>query len=439
MSLPRKLIPSPRVEGIQGIKSETVDLLPANGSSATTYSPTGNNRVIFNIPAYPHGWLNAQKSFMKFKVKSNGADYLMRDGVPIFNRLVLKASNGIVLEDIQDYDVLEKVFNLVKDSSTKDVDSTLEGDYGEAIEQLVTAAEATTFNGLLAIEFSNGKTYLKKLLSGVIGAYQSAYVPLNLMAGNGGYALQMELYMNPAESCMKQTVSGTGPTPSYTVDNLQLQLEVLTMSPEICDKFNSAICGGQELVLPFNSFRSHIHTHSTGTKTQVYINENVTDLQRLWTVIRASAPGFGAEYDFIGGSKHTGGVKVSDYQYRYGTSFKPLAKCEVGERSSVVALANLMSSINSLVSGTPFLAKNKRTTTNARYDNDAFVLCQSFEYSEDDFKNGLNTTSSGAPVQLEINWSQTTDNKILTTFVESGFSLVISKDGFVSLVDKKMS
>jgi hypothetical protein len=287
-----------------------------------------------------------------------------------------------------------------------------------------------------------GKKYIKKLLSGVVGAYNENYLPLHLMTGAGGFALTVELYLNPVNRCMKQSDAGNTVALGYSLSDVKLQMEVIHLPKEICNKFNDAVCGDSDIVMPFNTFRTHqFSVGMNQTKTNMFVSEATHDLQRVWTVFTNPAiPNTNATVDepikFLGGGSNADAI-LNTYQFRYGTRFYPSQRCEA--EGGVEALANALSSINNLVSGTPYLAtKSAVDSAVSKYETDAFMLVQSFEYSEDSFKNGLNSTSSGAPIQLDLEFSSMPNAVLATSFVESGYSLVIRKGGQVSMVDGKV-
>eukprot|EP00854_Cymbomonas_tetramitiformis_P032717 gene32717-41629_t len=74
------------------------------------------------------------QTFLRFLATSTSANNLFKDGIPVFNRILIKSGNGSVIEDITDFHLLERVFNLLKDTTSKSVDDTLEGYYDSKID-----------------------------------------------------------------------------------------------------------------------------------------------------------------------------------------------------------------------------------------------------------------------------------------------------------------
>ena len=75
----------------------------------------------------------------------------------------------------------------------------------------------------------------------------------------------------------------------------------------------------------------------------------------------------------------------------------------------------------------------------AVFEKTGFLIAQGFKTSADDIENGLNTASSGAPVELKLKFSANTTNLALFAFVKSSYSLNIKTGGNVSLVDGRMA
>ncbi len=440
-AIPKKLIISPKADGYKGIESRTVDLLPANASGSSTFSPTGLNRILFNVPAYEGCVLNCQKSFLKFRLKTENNGTIMSDGLPVFERMVVKAGNGVILEDVQNFDILERIHNNIKDYNLKAVEGVMNG-FHDTTNLLAT--EIATLKGNINTRQHAGKKYCKKLISGVIGPYNESYLPLHLMNGAGGFAMSIELYLKDASGCMKQkeapASSGAPVALGYTLSDVKLQMELVHLPHEICEKYDTAVCNGSDIVMPFNTFRTHQFSIGAGqTKNNMFISESTHDLQRVWTVFQNPVLATSSVNDpvkFLGGGTNADTV-LGTYQFRYGTKFYPSQRCEA--LGGIEALANALCSINSFVSGTPYMAtKSSVSSVATKYETSAFLLVQSFEYSEDGFKNGLNSTSSGSPIQLDLQFTSMPNAVLATSFVESGYSLVIKKGGQVSMVDGKV-
>ena len=134
VALPRSLVAPPQVNGDDRVKSSSVKILPANANS--TYSPTSGNRIVFNVPAYPKAFLNASRSYLSFTIKKTGnqADSRLVDGLPWIDRCTLKAGT-VMVEDIQNYALLERIESLYKTEDHNLSRAWIEGDYSSVLRK----------------------------------------------------------------------------------------------------------------------------------------------------------------------------------------------------------------------------------------------------------------------------------------------------------------
>lgn len=134
--MPRELVSLPMPKGLNALKSKVIELNPANATADTSYGPVGQRRIMFNIPAYPAALLQTSRSFLSFrgKVKAgatadNAKIVALKDGVPVIERLVVRSGTGVLLEDIRDYHIFERVMSNFDDWSHKYADAGEMGDY----------------------------------------------------------------------------------------------------------------------------------------------------------------------------------------------------------------------------------------------------------------------------------------------------------------------
>ena len=441
VALPRALVSPPRVSGDDRVKSTSVTLYPANASGATDFSPTSNSRIVFNIPAYAKSFINPKRSYLSFTIKKTGtlAETQVINNCPWIDRMTLKAGSQMV-EDIQDYSTLERAMAQFDGVDYMESRGHLVGDYTEVVRKKDATSAAAA---ILKVQTSTnaGRTYTKPLLSGVIGKEQEYYVPVGLFEGSGAHALQMELYLAKDDQvCVRNTASTQ--TPTYTVSNVALHLEVVQLPERAMGAFNEAVMSGGMVSLPYATnrvFRQYVPTGQTSIDMNIV--ESAKNVERVMLAMRkqSSLSGYSTvalattvndPYDLEGGS--TSASKVSQYQFRYGTEQFPPAPVE--------NLGGGLPTILQALSSMDMLDKSVRITSldadgEAVFEKTGFVIAQGFKTSDDDIENGLNTASSGAPVELKLKFSANTNNLALFAFVKSTYSLNIKTGGNVSLVD----
>jgi hypothetical protein len=439
------LVSPPRVSGDDRLKSTNVILYPANASGATSFSPTNNSRIVFNIPAYAKSFINPKRSYLSFTITKSGAaaDSKIINGAPWIDRLTLKAGSQMV-EDIQDYSTLERAMSQFDGVDHTENRSHLTGDYTEVVRKYATADRAALITKVKTLQAA-GRTYTKPLLSGVIGKEQEFYVPVGLFEGSGSHALQMELYLAKDDQVV-QLNDAVSASPTYTISNVGLHLEVVQLPERAMGAFNEAVMAGGMVSLPYATsrvFRQYVP--SGQTSIDMNITESAKNVERVIVALRAQATltGYTAtvlnnvvadNLELMGGS--TTGTPVSQYQFRYGTEQYPPAPVE--------NLGGSLPTVLQALSSMDMLDKSVRLTSlevdgEPVFEKRGFLIAQGFKTSADDIENGLNTAASGAPIELKLKFASNSVSLALFAFVKSSYSLNIKTGGNVSLVDGRMA
>lgn len=445
VALPRNLVSPPRVSGDDRLKSTNVVLYPANASGATSFSPTNNSRVVFNVPAYAKSFINPKRSYLSFTITKSGveAETKIINNCPWIDRLTLKAGSQMI-EDLQDYSTIERAMAQFEGADHAESRSHLVGDYTEVVRKFADAGAATIVAKAQNYQTS-GRTYTKPLLSGVLGSSQEFYIPTGLFEGSGSHALQMELYLAKDDQVV-QKATGVAGSPTYTISNIGLHLEVVQLPERAMGAFNEAVMSGGMVSLPYKTsrvFRQYVP--SGQTSIDMNIVESAKNVERVILAMREQSKLSGytstdlsAElddnFDLEGGLGSS--AKVSQYQFRYGTEMFPPAPVE--------NIGGSLSSVLQALSSMDMLGKSVRLTATERdgepvFEKNGFLIAQGFKTSADDIENGLNTASSGAPIELKLKFSANSINLALFAFVESTYSLNIKTGGNVSLVDGRMA
>ena len=444
IALPRALVSPPRVSGDDRLKSTNVTLYPANASGATAFSPTNNSRIVFNIPAYAKSFINPKRSYLSYTITKTGttAETKIINNCPWIDRMILKAGSQMV-EDLQDYSTLERAMSQFDGVDYMESRGHLVGDYTEVVRKADATTATAHMTKVLALQQA-GRTYTKPLLSGVIGKEQEFFVPVGLFEGSGAHALQMELYLaKDNQVCQLQTSSTQ--TPTYTISNVGLHLEVVQLPERAMGAFNEAVMSGGMVSLPYAThrvFRQYVP--SSQLSIDMNIVESAKNVERVLIALRKQANlsayslsdldgVVNDQFDLEGGANST--AKVSQYQFRYGTEQFPPAPVE-NAGGSLPTILQALSSMDMLNESVRLTSLDK--SGDPVFENTGFVIAQGFKTSADDIENGLNTASSGAPIELKLKFSANTANLAMFAFVKSSFSLNIKTGGNVSLVDGRM-
>ena len=202
--IPSKLVAMQKsigVDSLKEIRPEKIRLAPVRGSGAS-YSP--GDRVGFRLPAFSNSMLDQAQTFLSFKVTTNdNGDVITATnklpvfgtGAPLFSRMTVKSASGLVLEDITSFDVLRRLFTLL---DTQPDSARHEGKFGANDPDLSMGVVLTT-----------GWDLTMRFDTGLLSQQMASYLPLFMMDGGAGYALDIELTVNTAARALRFTSAPT--------------------------------------------------------------------------------------------------------------------------------------------------------------------------------------------------------------------------------------
>ena len=436
--VPNKFIPPSSkiaVDSLKDIKLERVRLYP-QAHANTTYSPSGLNRISFRIPAYANSMLDNSRSFLSFKLKmtesgstlTNSNNAVFGNGLPIFNRILIKNSAGLVLEDISNFNVLSKILLCVSEEEDYRVDK---GVYG--------TTEAPNTVGAELIPSANGIVYTYQFNTGILSKDLSAYLPLFMMDSNGGYAIDLEMFLQD-NTCISVNNASVGADVSYELTEPVYNLCLLRMDQSLCSKFNEISCDPNSTIeIPFTTFKCHTATIQSQTNV-VQISENASNLKRVWSVYLDQNQTRGTSYTsppksvipFRGSVNEASGSKVVKYNYRVGSTYiynEPVQET-VNNNISLQYVKDALWGMKRPM----ILSKTNSDKTATLYQSDQkFFTVGNFEYSEEAMNPAvISGISSTLPVQLEFTLDSTPGSAIVNhNFCEVGYTMSI-RGGVVS-------
>ena len=293
--------------------------------------------MTIQIPSFPNSYINTKRSFIRFILKTSANGVLVPQANP-FRRLLLKSSRGQVLEDIDSYDYLCRLFQNMKSEQTLKGEAVSSKDI-RAVDVAKNYANMTN---------TAGQTCRHTLHSGILGDYQEFLVPVSSMVASSGYAFQLELFLNEDA----KVVSSTDTNPAtYSLEELSYDVELVEVSDSIMADINSELASGSQIPLPYVSWRSHNTALSgSGTQHKIDISESAMDLEKIFSVIvpqswtqkqSVTSTKYLAKdhdpYSFYGGRKSINASGaftsptdyVNKYVWKYGSTFYPQAPIEL--------------------------------------------------------------------------------------------------------------
>ena len=473
--IPSKLVPSGKAPmgllSMKEIDTEIVRLLPNNANSSQVYTPASNNRIYFRIPAYGNSFLDTSRSFLSFSVKNTttatesssagGKNFCLSDvGGSWIQRMVIKTSSGLTLEDISDYNVLRKVLQLL------DTDEEFKGD--EHNFSSLTGGQKVQIAEMDA--HADYTPYVVKFNTGLLSQHLKSALPIFLM-DKGGFAFDIEIFLSNSIDCMTYqaknpvaVVGGFKPdgtvydassaatanalrsipasmNPSYEVKDIAFNLYLLKVDEAICKKYDKIACEmGEKIIIPFTTYKSH-KTALTAQKQTVFVSEACNDLQRLFMVVhdnvntKPQATPWRSTEPFAFKGAIGSAIEVNQYQFRVGN--KNIFNEDVQEtRNNNVTLNHFLNNTyHHSKHPKPNVCKFDSTTLKTNFESkDQFVLSANFTYS-DEAKQGVSQgiSTQGLPIQAHVQFN-TQPNHTSTTFAECAYQLII-ENGAVSYAE----
>ena len=429
-AIPQQLLSLPKVKGLKGIDNRVHRIYPTNASGATEFTYNGLNRIIFSIPSYKNGFFNPMRSFLHFQAKTGSNRTYFNAGLPIINRMVIRTGNGQLIEDIQDYSLIQRVLTNFEDESKIRGRANITGDHRSDLTPMDL--------GDLANSHFQGRTFSHDLLSGILGKAQEHYIPVGLFNATGGFSFEIELHLeDPIVACsaLADDAGNVTNSLSYSLRDVSLQMEIVTLPSTVTDRLNSELQSESKVSIPFSTYRLHqAHFPVNSQSVDVNISESAHDLETVYTCMvrqnyALTKVGYGIDNYFLnGGTNSTNQLKA--YQWRYDTKYYPDSKSEMASNDSKLALYNAIHTLD--IADKPTFASMKNF-----WDQVGFCcIVQSFKSSRDNFLNSLNSSSTGAPLELQIQLrSPATEAMKIQSFVKSNYTLNIVKGGLTTVLN----
>lgn len=414
-------------ESLKQITTENIRLLPNNQNATAVYSPDTTNSIYFRIPNYSNSFLSTKESFLQFDFlrsktgsapTTNTLNIKLADWAGVFNRIVIKSSNGLVLQDTNNAHILSKLFYLV---SVNDHAKINEADYSD-----VTLPEAKGIIGTLQASY---KTYTMKFNHGILNLDQA--LPLHLMGSS--YALDIELYLSKPEECLE--VIGAPASLgniSYSLTNVSYNMKLLRLDETLIRKYNMIMSSNNEIVLPYTVMKNYVSSQTAISQSH-FFHESCSDIRKMFTVITAPTETFGDDKKPI---VFKGCVKESNLpdkivEYNVKVSTHQIFNEPIREDSSnAVTLKHLKNCVNVKENNVMKVERyDKNSTATALYTNfenkENFIIGASFIYSNDDrISQGISL--NGNPVQLSLTFAAQPSVRV-QTFMELGYNMHISQ------------
>jgi len=229
-SIPTQMIPGALSIGVETLKAltpERIHLRPVN--QAQQYTPGGVNRINFRIPSYSNSFLDTSKCFLTYKLgyttstTVNTTNYCAPvNGANFVNRLVVKSSAGLVIDDIGNYNVLDAMNNAIL--PVGHALNAMEGRVASSMETGVHEELYATNKNFVG----EGIEYRHCFQGGLFSKSTQKWLPVGMMDGGSGFALDLDLYLADTAGVIKER--GVVVNPQYFVKDVVLHLETAELT-----------------------------------------------------------------------------------------------------------------------------------------------------------------------------------------------------------------
>lgn len=453
VAVPKKMVPVPNVYGVESfkeIKPEMVALHPIQHKD-TNFTTSGTNRISFKIPAYSNALLDTSRSFLHMQLSSAAAANqdvtVLAQGLPIFERMVVKTSSGLTLEDVTDMDILSHMLSFVKPTEWEKASM-----YGNKTER-VGGADANV--GILNASADHStlvrNDVVMKFDWGIFDKKLSKFIPLFMADGGAGYSFDVDLYVsNRGTAVQTANDAGTGVMGALQIEQPVWYLQLMRMDEGLARRFNQMAVSGEEIRIPFHTYHTH-NASGQATDQIVYIHENATNFKKIITclhksgepLIRYDSAGEGVQHNGMSGGSGqigTGYPSVESYNYRVGVQHvynEPVQEKDTSNTRSLQFVKQAFGIPDEMTTGLEITEPDEESTTQRSrvFDRYRWMSVASFDYSPAD-ADVVQGISSSNPVQLDIKFSASPNGFNIINFCELGYDLVF-RGGAVHYEEQK--
>ena len=311
--------------------------------SGGTFKPEATKIIRINLPQ--QSYLDTANSYLTFRHKivdanseanaqtdvatnlmnTDNSEFCMDNGAfSWIKNLQVLGSDGSVLENIQNYNVLSRVLHRATQPNDHNESSAsiLQG-YGDISERQSWGCN------------SEGRVYAIQLsASGILS--NSKYLPTKYL--QGGLTLQLEL--DDANRCHQ--FSGTG-SYSYVIDQVYYHMDLVDFSDEFDGMFRNQLAS-EGVNIHFDTYSSHIDTLTSQGESHLEISERASSVKSVYTIMRKTAILATATTDSTGSWTSR---ELSKYKFTLGTTDYPRFEVDCGG-GGAIAYAEMLKGFGAL-------------------------------------------------------------------------------------------
>jgi hypothetical protein len=386
--------------------------------NASTFSPTNNNSIVINVG--PHDYLDPRECELSFRIKTEGGTTPKVSPLvsSIFRRIVVRDNAGVIIEDIDLYNVLDRVLIEAFASDTyKATYLNAVAGYGTSLANTITQVDDDA-GGWDCSTIQSFSMPLHAL--GLFGGGVSKYFPLKYTAG-----LQMEIFLESPSTCTLTAVTETPALATdYSVSDVQLVLPIVKMDPAY-DATVGEVIKKQGLVYYYNSWSRSALDMVTSADALYNLNfpdrylKNVLVVQRLTTDLDAKAK------DKVSTWNRN---NTSEWYFELNGDQYPQFPVQSGDTNNHAQSYNMLFKSMNL-----FGNASMGSLTKSEYLGDKFIIGMDFETSMENpgSISGLDTRAVNNRIGLHLKHSTPPATAQLNAFAHVDRAIVIKENGVI--------
>ena len=388
-----------------GGTSKLVRFTPSNGN---TFDPVNSNIVRIPVTATGNSFLDGSHSYLQIKIsadnKTTNEAQTIDGGIwACLQRCrILCKNSGQVLEDINNYNLLHNLLFRYQTSSDKlQHHNAVSGTPPNLVND--AASDRDDFDFTQCRKFATNTAasdmvLCMPLISGFLSNTKGLYVPL----GASGSALEIELTLAPALSCMVGTTDV-----NYNVKSVHYYAPIVSISG---DDFSSSF-GQMMSVMGGLSFTGSVYENFISNMSQLGTGEKIVDIPIQCRSLRALMTISRTTTDINSVTNH--GLSVyranatTEYNYRIGDNMLPNSRIQtlinLGDGNNIANAYNQML----LATGQLNSIHAQTLVNNYTFNSNSFVYAVDTESFLNESGNvshtGLDLLNGNLQCSLEVN------------------------------------
>jgi len=360
------------------------------------YKPSSRNVIEIPISVGDGQWVDFSNHYIKMKIANtstladdNATTSVYYTAHDFIQRLQILGTNSELLEDVTDYNKLCRMLQIHQlDSSDVNTQKNLGG---------FKTPGSTPHAGPQLV---NGQTIAFQLVSGVLNAQK--YYPLG-MARNRSLTIRLEIA--PAAIAITTVHGANGTTigaatdkPNYTIEQVSLGCDVISMSDSYNMKFRSMLEQMGSINIHYTTYKGYQSSLTDAeTAGSIIVPDSSRSLKSIFTVFNSA--GIGVNSDALALKNPA----LSGFIYNVNSHSYPSANLQVNATAGQVNSSASFALLHTALGG---ISSSKVITENYKTFAFAIGVCtESFNRSSNVLESGENLSQSSNPIRL--NFSKT--------------------------------